>query len=567
MLAVRILNGSFAGKAYLLKTGRNRIGRSESTDFQIAENGISKEHLEITLLQDRAVFADLKSSNGTFLNGVKVNGGTLQVGDRIGLANILLEVIPAEQRVPVPASSRPEGAPRGMTVVRPQVPNPSQRAPAPVVPPAIPSHLQVYQAAPPVAWQQSAAVEVHEQGAEAPMAQALDARSTSQKFDDYVNQNLFPPLFQATEQFEFKMVVMAVLGVYVILITMLAIVPMKQITSDSIANESQRRAVTVGRALARGNEKALRNSDFSQFSTDFALHEDGVDDAYVLSKDGRILAPSERVGSAPKEAGFFHDRIQKANNKEVTGEVDGRVIAAIPIMGYDPELQQNIPRAYAVVIYNPGALAFDDGRVFSLFVQTLVLAIFVGGLVYFVLYRLIQYPFRRLNELLDQALRESRDQLQLEIQLPVLQDLMTNINSLLARALNVGSQNQMQTGAGAKHPEFVSLMALVGYPGMLLNSSGVILKCNPNFEALLGMTASQLENRAVDIIPDQAFQKSVRDLLDRAQTATGQVLANPLPIAGNNYMLSCQSMTTATGEVDCFIVTVRPAEAGEGSAA
>ncbi len=67
MWIVRILSGPQAGKTFPLKEGKNKIGRSPQCDIQLTTNGVSKEHLEITLLGDKVIFTDLNSSNGSFL--------------------------------------------------------------------------------------------------------------------------------------------------------------------------------------------------------------------------------------------------------------------------------------------------------------------------------------------------------------------------------------------------------------------------------------------------------------------------------------------------------------------
>jgi hypothetical protein len=63
------------------------------------------------------------------------------------------------------------------------------------------------------------------------------------------------------------------------------------------------------------------------------------------------------------------------------------------------------------------------------------------------------------------------------------------------------------------------------------------------------------------------MQKNMESLLMTCRSMTGQVAQDRLEIAGHQFMLSCQAMTTVSGEVDCFFLTIRPAESGEGQAA
>ena len=96
MWALKVLNGPQAGQVYVLKPGRNRIGRSSSVDFQVNVAGISKEHLEFQVFPDKLIINDLKSSNGTFLNGVRVQSATVRLGDKLSLDKILFDVILAQ---------------------------------------------------------------------------------------------------------------------------------------------------------------------------------------------------------------------------------------------------------------------------------------------------------------------------------------------------------------------------------------------------------------------------------------------------------------------------------------
>ena len=60
MWALRVLNGPQAGQVYVLKPGRNTIGRASIADFQVNVAGISKEHLEFQVTPDKLVINDLR---------------------------------------------------------------------------------------------------------------------------------------------------------------------------------------------------------------------------------------------------------------------------------------------------------------------------------------------------------------------------------------------------------------------------------------------------------------------------------------------------------------------------
>ncbi|GIL16655.1 MAG: hypothetical protein BroJett040_04060 [Oligoflexia bacterium] len=555
MWAIRIMNGPQAGQIFTLKEGKNKIGRAQGCDYVLNSNGVSKEHLEITVTGDRVVVSDLNSSNGTFLNGVRVKGGQLKLGDKVGAHNILFDLIVATDKLQSMAVARmgqvpaiPNGIPSGI----------------PISPP-VPYGQPAYQ--PQYGQQAYAAYPQGHQPGPAPAApkQGFDLNALVQRFNDYIQRVVMPGLYSMTEKFEFKYIMMSFVGIYVVLVTLLSMIPMSQITSESITYESKRRALTVARALAQANERVLRAGDISTFSTDLVLKEEGIDDVYITSKDGRIIAPPERIGTAPKEASFI--KKVKGSMKETSDEFFGKIGAAVPILSYDPDLQQNVAKAYAVVIYNPGSMKYDDGRALSLFVQMLALAFLAGGVLFFFMYKLVEYPYQQLGLELESALREGREHAVINVQLPVLQSMVTNLNSLLTRALTGPQETGPVAGAGSKNTEYINILSLVGYPGLLINNEGRIMKANGPFEVLTGMAANNIENQNINMLPDQALQKNIAELMQNAGANTGAIAMDKLDIGGHQFKLSCQAMTTASGEVDCYVLTISPADGVEGQAA
>ncbi|MGE5458824.1 MAG: FHA domain-containing protein [Methanobacterium sp.] len=70
------------------------IGRSQSADKIIMTAGISRIHMEFIIIQNRIAARDLNSTNGTYINGRRIEPYALNFvnnGDRIRLANIEYE--------------------------------------------------------------------------------------------------------------------------------------------------------------------------------------------------------------------------------------------------------------------------------------------------------------------------------------------------------------------------------------------------------------------------------------------------------------------------------------------
>ncbi len=85
-------NGAKLGKRYPLIDQSNVIGRAPESQIVINETSVSRKHARLVVSGDNVLVEDLGSSNGTFINDIKVEGQvTLKDGDMIRLGAILLK--------------------------------------------------------------------------------------------------------------------------------------------------------------------------------------------------------------------------------------------------------------------------------------------------------------------------------------------------------------------------------------------------------------------------------------------------------------------------------------------
>jgi diguanylate cyclase (GGDEF)-like protein len=84
------LTGNEIGQIHPL-TSSLLIGRSSTTDLHLPGNAVSREHCRVYLSSSCVIIEDLKSSNGTYLNGHRIDKEVLMDGDRIqiGRDNVL----------------------------------------------------------------------------------------------------------------------------------------------------------------------------------------------------------------------------------------------------------------------------------------------------------------------------------------------------------------------------------------------------------------------------------------------------------------------------------------------
>lgn len=71
--------------------GVRTVGRSTGADFIVDAALVSRVHCQLTVLQDGALeLRDLDSTNGTYVNGTRVERAQLASGDRVQVGRVEL---------------------------------------------------------------------------------------------------------------------------------------------------------------------------------------------------------------------------------------------------------------------------------------------------------------------------------------------------------------------------------------------------------------------------------------------------------------------------------------------
>jgi diguanylate cyclase (GGDEF)-like protein len=78
-----VLAGASLGEMYKIEQDKTIIGRGQKAEVRLLDDGISREHAQITIEANKIILQDLGSTNGTFCNGLKVDRRELVDGDKI----------------------------------------------------------------------------------------------------------------------------------------------------------------------------------------------------------------------------------------------------------------------------------------------------------------------------------------------------------------------------------------------------------------------------------------------------------------------------------------------------
>ena len=75
-----------------LQAGAISIGRAGDNDLHVVDRTVSSHHARIFTYLESSYIEDLSSTNGTYLNGKRIQKHTLRVGDVIKVGKLELQI-------------------------------------------------------------------------------------------------------------------------------------------------------------------------------------------------------------------------------------------------------------------------------------------------------------------------------------------------------------------------------------------------------------------------------------------------------------------------------------------
>ncbi len=98
-----VVEGPSRGRSARVTGSTLRIGSSEACGLHIEDRRVSRVHCEVAVSADAVGVRDLGSTNGTFVNGVRVRDADLAAGSvlRVGDSSVRVDVDPAPASVPI----------------------------------------------------------------------------------------------------------------------------------------------------------------------------------------------------------------------------------------------------------------------------------------------------------------------------------------------------------------------------------------------------------------------------------------------------------------------------------
>lgn len=526
MWVIRILNGPQMGQNFQLNDGDHYVGRSPECDIQISSNGVSKKHCKISVRANKIFFTDLNSSNGTFVNGVKIQSAIVNNGDRFSFYDIMCEI-----QYMAMAQSQSSSYAMGQNT----------------------------------GFHQQNMHEHMNQNKQMDMNDLHSAKANKSPenikeiVEQYIENIVLPAVYKMAEIFEFKYLLGSFILTFILLVTLLSTIPMTRITQNSIETESKRRAQTIVRYLAKANLSAIQNQTYSNLVTNFAKNEDGVLKALIVRPDGSILAPASLADQSYYEKEAFVARALQSNDELVEIISGNRIGAAKAIIGLTQD-GLSVPLAYSIIIYDMASLSISTSQIISLFFQVLSIAFCLGLILYFFLWKLIEKPILELNMNLDKSIKDSSN-LSQRFQYPSLDSLVNTINSLLSRIPTDNSNYSQSDNQLSKTHEAQNLVRIFPCAALAIDNNQNIVSCNTEFERISNLSAHSIENQNIETLNDQALILSIQDLIQRSMNTPNLIASNSLEFNGLLMEIDVQAIQSSN-EIQYYIFSIKESHGG-----
>jgi PAS domain-containing protein len=380
-------------------------------------------------------------------------------------------------------------------------------------------------------------------------------QSFSEKIDSFMEEKVMPAIYRLSVVFSFKQVLQTFVLIFIFSVTLLAIFPLANIIKETNLKEAEKRAKSVARALAKYNEAALLSGQLANLSVTEALKEEGIKDAFIVQQsDGQIVAPPEKAGRDESSSLVLNARKESRSQYEL---IDSSTIGAtFPISFYDPASGEASARFHAVVKYDISSLNFDEGRIVSLFMQTLIIACVLGMILYQLFARLIEYPLRTLNQQIDKAMLEKSDRTEVPFDYPAFQKLVSNVNTILNRAWSGEGALASTKPQQNKDLEFSNLIDMISHAALVVDNLDRVVAVNSGFEQLTQVSRDSVLNQSYKNLTDIALVQNVESLVARSRQTPFEKHTDKIPFSQFECEIHCQVFLDSNSEPQYFVLTL-----------
>src|ERR1700733_921522 len=135
MFAIIISEKGGAERKEAFDKNEINVGRVQGNDLMLPKGNVSKHHARLLFRDGRFIVTDLKSTNGTYVNGRKISQATIvRDGDKIYIGDFVVRLeVPGQAAGASDGASASNDEPQGRTPAR-LAPLPRHPTPSPLLP-------------------------------------------------------------------------------------------------------------------------------------------------------------------------------------------------------------------------------------------------------------------------------------------------------------------------------------------------------------------------------------------------------------------------------------------------
>ena len=537
------------GSSFALQASEVSIGRQAGNEIVLQSGNVSKRHCVLVVSNGEVLVKDQGSSNGTFVNGAMTKLKAIKPGDRVSVGEFVFEL--SEQTLParlpnLVGMGRPSG-----------------------LPPAFPTNGNV------IAFPGAQMPSGHSPVSSSSTTHFANAAPTDLKGKAFwlFENHVMPIFYNLNLKHEWKMIGVGIVGAFIVANLVVTVYPLMESNRQSVVKEVGRRAHFMAKQLVEQNSPALAAHAETKTEIGSLEREDGVRVAVLTDLDNRIIAPQSRLNQymtsgGEAAAGIRAAKLFRANRE--TGIVsvldDSTIVAIEPVKVYNPQAGRNVVIGMAIVSLDTTLSTPSFGDLGVVYSETLILTGILGGLLFFILYRLTLKPFQVLNEDMDKVLKGETHQVTQEFKFEEGNQLWDVINSTLKRIPRSGSdQDGGMGGSSGSIDELLGPIKMLGsiskYGLVICDEERKILFLNPMFEEMSGIRSDNAVGQEIaSVARDQAFGSLSNDLFERAP-AGSEGVSEDFEFSGVAYKIHVAAIGALGNRARCYILAATKQEA------
>lgn len=524
------------GESIDISRGECTIGRHSENKIILNSGNVSKRHAILVVDNTKIVVKDNGSSNGTFVNGELTKSRDLKVGDKLSVGEFIFELKnQVEKNQSFNAPSTPQKTKKKSANHLTSVPV-SQDS----FSPAFGTHS------------------LNEMPSEMAPPPSLEPMPTSLvgKLKYSFDHKVIPYFFDLNTKHEWRVLSIGLVGIFLLISSLIGVWPLISAHEEEFLKELERKAKMVAIEVAERNSNAVatRQDSKTDIGTFSRALSNGIRRVYVLDLDLKIIAPADRAGQvlgSGEEASFINKArsvySERLDDDKKTGRTvrlsNGSIVAVEPIRAFSNKVLKNVVVGLAAVIIDSDSAMISGSELALAYGYSVIIAAFVGLLIFYILYRVTIKPIEEMNLKIDQALRGEFVEFKSSTLFEEMDPLWNVMHSAIQRLPKVDSENGLSGGSQYSAEDLLnSLKSLADVsfdPTALLNEEKNFVHLNTKFEEITGIRSDSNLGQAIQFAArDQGFISCVEDLFNRVIPG-GEAVTESFEFSGVNYKVSC----------------------------